>query len=220
MRALALLLLVIACAFTIGCGSIGEPLYPAINIPTPVADLTAVERGNRIDINFTIPALTTEGLVVKTIGAVELRIGPNQGPGFEADRWASTATRIDVPPPSGPGPFRVPPVPVPQFIGQDVIVGVRLANTKGRYSGWSNLITLKVEQPLAVPANVRAEAVPRGVSISWKAAGANQFRVYRKTGDDKMPSELPPSISRATSTPPPNMARPTSTPWKRFTTKP
>ena len=30
----------------------GEPLYPALKIPTRVSDLTAVERGDQIDVTF------------------------------------------------------------------------------------------------------------------------------------------------------------------------
>ena len=59
-----------------GCGSVGEPLYPALNIPMPVVDLNAVERGDKIDINLTIPPKTTEGLLLKDIGSLELRVGP------------------------------------------------------------------------------------------------------------------------------------------------
>ncbi|MBZ5609280.1 MAG: hypothetical protein LAP38_13535 [Acidobacteriia bacterium] len=189
MRASVIILCVLGCAFTIGCGSVGEPLYPAVNIPTAITDLKAVERGNRIDVTFTIPATTTEGLVLKTVGSVELRVGPNAGPEFQIDRWASTATRADVTPTPSTGPVRVP-VAAQQFVGQDVIVAVRLTNAKGRYSGWSNLVPLTVDQPLATPANVKAEAVPRGVAVAWTAAGTNQFRVYRKTGDEKEPSLL------------------------------
>src|SRR5665213_3255227 len=69
----------------VGCGSIGEPLYPALRIPSPVNDLTVVEHGNNLDINFTIPPLTTEGLPLKEIGGVELRVGPGSINGWNAD---------------------------------------------------------------------------------------------------------------------------------------
>ena len=81
-------------------------------------------------------------------------------------------------------------MPAQQFVGREAIVGVRLANAKGRLSAWSNLVVVKVEQPLATPANVKAEGVPRGVAITWTDPGVNQFRVYRKTGDEKQPSLL------------------------------
>jgi hypothetical protein len=192
MRALVLILVAFGCVFSIGCGSVGEPLYPAVNIPTRISDLTAVERGARIDIAFTIPALTTEGLTVKAIGRVELRVGPNpnSGAAFQSDQWAAAAKLVDVAPaPSGPGPVRVP-VAAQQFIGQDVIVGVRLANSKGRLSDWSNFATLRIEEPLATPANFKVADVPQGVSLTWTEPAVSQFRVYRKTAQDKQPSLL------------------------------
>src|SRR5271154_6262846 len=89
--------------FFAGCGSIGQPLYPALRIPSKVSDLTVVELGNNLDINFTIPPLTTEGLPLKEIGGVELRIGPAPSNGWNVDEWARTATRVDVPTPEKPG---------------------------------------------------------------------------------------------------------------------
>src|ERR1700680_600834 len=88
------------CLLLAGCGSVGEPLYPALNVPTRVIDLTAVQRGDKLDVHFTIPPKTIEGLVLKQIGNIELRIGPSPAAGFQATGWAAGAERIDVPPPS------------------------------------------------------------------------------------------------------------------------
>src|SRR5260370_31040335 len=91
--------LLVPCLFLAGCGSVGEPLYPALNIPTSVTDLTAVERRDKLDLNFTIPPRSTDGLRLKEIGSLELRIGPNASNEFRADAWAFSATRLDVPVP-------------------------------------------------------------------------------------------------------------------------
>src|SRR5580692_9419644 len=37
---------VVLCMMLAGCGSIGEPLYPALHIPSLVTDLTVVEQGS------------------------------------------------------------------------------------------------------------------------------------------------------------------------------
>src|SRR5690349_12297266 len=138
----------IAYAVLAGCGYVGEPLYPALNIPTKVTDLSAVERGNNIDVAFTIPPLTTEGLAVKTIGSIDLRVGPKSGTnGFQAEQWAASAKRIDVPAPEHPGLVRAE-IPIEGFVGQEVIVSVRLGNSKGRMSEWSNLAVVTVQAPL------------------------------------------------------------------------
>src|SRR5258708_4418541 len=138
------------------CGSVGEPLYPALNIPMPVADLTAVERGDKLDINFTIPPKTTEGLLVKEIGSLELRIGPHAGSEFRADAWAASAKRLDVPLPPQVGAVHFETL-AQEFAGKDVVVAVRVGNARGRASQWSNIVILSIEQPLATPASLLAE---------------------------------------------------------------
>ncbi|HLG98865.1 MAG TPA: hypothetical protein VKX49_21310 [Bryobacteraceae bacterium] len=172
-----------------GCGSVGDPLYPALKIPNRASDLAAVERGDRIFITFTIPPQTTEGLALTAIGQVDLRAGPNPGPGFDFNIWANSAEKIDIPPPAAPGPVRSQIAAQP-FVGKDVIIGVRIANSNGRFSEWSNLVTLTVEPPLATPANLKAESAPQGVQLNWTASGAAQFRIYRKTGDQTTPTLL------------------------------
>jgi hypothetical protein len=171
-----------------GCGYIGEPLYPALNIPTRVSDLGAVERGGRIDVTFTIPPLTTEGLALKQIGAVELRAGPSTGD-FEINRWAESAKRIDVATPAQPGAVQVP-VPVEGFIGKEIIVAMRVVNAKGRASAWSNVVILTVEIPLATPAPFSGKASPEGVRLSWAAPGQTAFRVYRVAPGETSPKLL------------------------------
>src|SRR5579864_312056 len=136
MRGFATLLCVLGGVILVGCGTIGEPLYPALNIPSRVTDLTAVERGDRIEINFTIPPLTTEGQAIKEIGGVELRVGPVAGASFNVNNWANTANRIDVHPSEHPGPVHAES-PVREFVGKDLVVAVRVANVKGRNSEWS-----------------------------------------------------------------------------------
>jgi hypothetical protein len=178
-----------ACTLLLGCGSVGEPLYPALNVPTRIVDLGAVQRGDKIDIRFGVPKLTTEGLVLKQVGSVDLRIGPTPSGGFNANDWANGAQKIDVSPLPQPGPARVEQ-PVKDFIGKDLVVGVRLGNTKGRMSEWSNFVPITVEAPLTNPTSVKAEAVPEGVRVSWNEANVTAFRILRRTGDQPGPSVL------------------------------
>jgi len=179
------------CAYAIlsGCGSVGEPLYPALNLASRVTDLIAVERGNQIDVRFTIPPLTTEGQTLKTIGSIELRLGPGPSSGFQAIDWAAGAQKIDVPAPAKPGLVSVQ-VPVRDFIGKELIVGVRVGNDKGRMSEWSNFFVVAVETPLAKPTDLRADPVPDGIKLTWTAPGVTSFRIFRKIGTEKEPSLL------------------------------
>jgi hypothetical protein len=186
--------LLLAGLFLAGCGSVGEPLYPALNVPTTITDLTAVQRGDKIDIRFTVPKLTTEGLVLKQIGSVDMRIGPSPAGGFNANEWANGAQRIEVSPPAvsplpQPGAGRAEQ-PVQGLVGKELLVAVRLGNSKGRMSDWSNFVAITIETPLAKPADVNAESVPEGVRVTWNEPSLTTFRVFRKAGEQKEPNLL------------------------------
>jgi len=174
------LLAVMLCALLAGCGSIGEPLYPALRIPSPVGDLTVVEQGTNLDIHFTIPPLTTEGLPLKEIGGVDLRVGPSPPNGWNAEEWARGATSVDVPTPEKPGPVQAA-IPASKFVGSEVVVAVRVTNPKGRDAGWSNLKTFEVKPPLADPTNFQVAATREGVALSWNASTPSEFRIFRKS---------------------------------------
>ncbi len=168
------------------CGSVGEPLYPALNIPMTVTDLTAVERGDKIDIHFTIPPKTTEGLLLKEVGVLELRVGPNAGGEFRADTWAASVKRLDVPIPKQTGPVHFETL-AQEFIGKEVLLAVRIGNPRGRMSAWSNIVAVGVEQPLAKPENLHADSIAQGVRLTWAAPNQTSFRVFRKPAQEKEP---------------------------------
>ena len=182
---------VVALALTslCGCGYIGEPLYPALNIPVRIVDLAAIERGNKLEIRFTIPALTTEGLAVRSVGVIDLRVGPSPVGEFQTDRWAASAVPVTVSSPEKPQSMQAIG-PIKGFVGKTVIVGVRIAGAKGRYSAWSNLVTVPIEPPLATPTNVLAEGVPEGVRVHWSGPEAAKFKVFRAPDGESKPTQL------------------------------
>ncbi|MGP0070595.1 MAG: fibronectin type III domain-containing protein [Bryobacteraceae bacterium] len=169
-----------------GCGSIGQPLYPALKIPSPVTDLTVVERGDNLDIAFTIPPLTTEGVLLKEIGMVDLRVGPSPPNGWNVDEWASGATSVPVPTPAAPGLVQAA-IPVGKFVASEVVVAVRVSNPKGRDAGWSTPKVFNVRTPLADPMNFHVAADPKGVALTWSASTPSEFRIFRKTEQQAQP---------------------------------
>lgn len=54
----------LGCLGMLGCGYVGDPMPPALNIPMRVIDLNAEQVGARMKLRFTIPDLTTEKLPV------------------------------------------------------------------------------------------------------------------------------------------------------------
>ena len=174
--------LFIISALLSGCGYVGDPLPPALNIPERVSDLRAVQRGDRIIVDYTLPTLTTEGLPIRKGTAVELRIGPTAEP-FEIDRWAATALTVE---PQEKGHAEAP---ARNWYGREVVVGVRMVTDQDRASEWSNLVTISVAPPLTTPANVRAVPHPKGIRLTWEAPDSDaQFRISRRSEDEKQAS--------------------------------
>lgn len=165
---------------SVGCGYIGDPLPPALNIPQRISDATAVQVGNKIEIRFTLPALTTEGIVMRTLGGVDLRAGVSATP-FDAIKWAESAKVIET---SSEQPGKViKTLDAKEWAGKEILIGVRALNATGRTSGWSNFVTLKVVDPLAKPV-LRAESDAEGAKLLWDVASP-LVRVFRKAAADK-----------------------------------
>ena len=176
-----------------GCGYVGDPLPPLANIPPPVSDLAAMQRGGRIIVQFTVPAKTTEGHPIPPPLRLDLRAGTADQ--FEVNQWAAGARQIS------PGSMVSPmangcntktgqeacptaryEIPAADWTGKEVIFGVRAVAGNGKQSGWSNFVVVPVVTPPDKPAGIAPATTPRGVRLTWQARGTD-FRVFRKTED-------------------------------------
>lgn len=160
-----------------GCGYLGEPMPPALQKPTRVLDLAAVERGSKIIVQFTAPERTTEGLPIKKAHELELRWGVCPVSPFQFEPWEKAAdVKRDVP--WQKGLIRLE-LPAEKYVGKDIVIGVKALGPAGRNIGWSNLVQLNIVTPLPVPLGVTAKDVAAGVLVEWHAAAAH-FRVFRR----------------------------------------
>jgi len=176
------LLLVAAAALLLsGCGYIGEPMYPLLNIPSRVTDMAAVQRGAVIIFQFTLPVLTTEGKQAR-IGQVEVRIGESGQGNFDTNEWAARAKRIDVA--FDKQKHIMSETPAAPWVGKDLVLAVKVSGVNKRDAGWSNLAIVNVVAPLAAPSGVEATAVPEGVRVSWQGP-AGRYRVFRRVEPDQ-----------------------------------
>ena len=163
-----------------GCAYIGPPKPPALEIPAPITDLRAAEYGDQILVQFTIGALTTDGLALKSVKTVELRVAGGVSP---------QVLRIRA---SGPGPVD-DNFPAKDWVGKQVTLTVRATGPKGKASEWSNPVALAVGEPLATPADVKAVSDPKGVRLTWVGSfgseAGGRYRIFRGAGD-AMPQRL------------------------------
>jgi len=180
-----------------GCGYVGPVLPPSSEIPPPINDLIAIERGDKIVVTFRTPARTTDNAPIKHFNEIELRIGPALTP-FDFESWAETAQRYPVSPPPPNDPLDPQPialtesVPLEGLLGKHVAVAVRTAIKRGdNFSSWSNRIVLDVLPPLAAPAELRLEASADGIIVNWQAVdAAKSYRISRQSPSDKTLLEI------------------------------
>lgn len=147
---------VLFCILLSGCAYIGEPLPPALKIPVAATDLSALQRGGKIYVNFTVPVLTMEGLTLEAPPSEDVRIGTVEPPQTLASR------EIDVSP----------------WVGKEVVIGVNFRGPSGRISEWSNFVRLNIVSPLQQPKDLAAKTLQTGVQLEWTGS-TKQYRVFR-----------------------------------------
>jgi hypothetical protein len=159
-----------------GCAYIGGPLPPLANVPGPIANLAAIQRDARIIVQFTPPALTTEGMAIKKPLTFDLRIGPAAAP-FNIAEWAEQARQEpSVAAVNGNVRYEIPSA---AWTGKEVTIAVRAIGANGKESGWSIPLVLPVVAPPQVPTGLHAEATAAGVRLTWGGPGS-RFRIFRR----------------------------------------
>jgi hypothetical protein len=157
----------VAIGFTAGCGYIGGPLPPFADVPSRVTNLAAVQRGDKIIVQFVIPTETTEGQPLKPPLTLDLRIG---------DRHPTS-------PVTNNGIARYE-VPAAEWTGKDAVITARVVADNGKDSGWAPQITVSVVPPPDVPHDITAEtASGGGVRLKWQSKGEH-FHILRRAGTD------------------------------------
>lgn len=177
-----------------GCGYVGDPLPPTLDIPVPVADLRGVQRGSKVFLSFTTPAESTDKVLLKKLSAIDLRAGVNPPGGFNLDAWALAATPIPVDNPKL-GEITLE-IPAARWENEETVFAVRTTGPTGHASRWSNLLVLHIVPTPEAPTALKLEPTPKGALLQWQGDG-DQWRVWRKSAADQQPVALGVSAERS-----------------------
>jgi hypothetical protein len=156
-----------------GCGYVGDPQPPTLNIPQPVAGLRASQTGDTLVIEFQQPANTTEGLPIRE----------RQSPRVTVDG--------EVIPVEGDNETIRLQVPASPYAGKTVEVAVQAA--AGSRLSEARAVKLRIEPPLAAPAGLAARSDPRGIHLTWQAEPGRigmTYDVFRRGSADKEASGI------------------------------
>ena len=143
-------------ALLAACGKRGDPQPPLPRTPQAVAELRVAQRGDRLEVSYVAPRLTTGGVALPMV-EVELLHAERAG---ALEQVAQRVTRR-----AAPGERVVETVPLPAP-GTAVRVAAR-TRVRGWASALSPLAVLTVEPPPPAPTAVVARLAPQGVVLSW-----------------------------------------------------
>jgi hypothetical protein len=171
-------------------------LPPSPDIPNPVTDLHAVQKGDQLEITFSVPPRTTDSLVIKHYTDIDLAIGPADTP-FDFDKWSQSAQHFELSPPGPVDPDAPRPQPVSktlpskEWLGKHIVVAVRTSMKKeDHFSQWSNRALLDVIAPLSAPA-AKIEATKNGYLLTWpEEQPGTHYLIFRRGPADKTPVQI------------------------------
>ena len=172
----AVCLLALSALLSVGCANPGPPSPPSLHLPTPVADLAASRIGDSVELTWTTPSESTDGLALQGPLTAEICLAPNL-----ADSACQTAKRITV----HAGPSHASLVlPAMAAAGPPALlaVRVRLLNAAGHAASLSGpALTAAGVAPPPV-AGLRASPSPGGATLEWTALpGAAPVLLHRST---------------------------------------
>ena len=160
------------------CGTPGAPLPPSLNLAVPVEDFSASRRGDKVDLEWTLPRRTTDHSNLKHNPTSY--ICRRSGTTLMATCVAVAKVAPPTPKPpekekghTPPGPERIHYVDtLPAELGmQDpagfVMYAVEEVNPHGRSAGLSNQVAIPVVPTIAAPDHLSAESTADGVLVAW-----------------------------------------------------
>lgn len=158
-----------------GCGTPGAPQLPSLQLARPVDDLTASRKGNKVQLDWTLPRKNTDRTVVKNIPDTRIcrRNGTALMGGCTEVGTVQNTRFQQVPKGEQPPAVHMKYVDTlpPQLGEKDpagfVRYGVEIMNTRDRSAGLSNQVLVPVAPTIAPPGDVKAKIEADGVLVSW-----------------------------------------------------
>jgi hypothetical protein len=150
-----------------GCASPGVPRPPSLNLPAEVKDLTAMRRGDAVELRFTVPQRNTDHLLLKgdTVSAVICRaVG---GGACVALAGKKDFARVTGNHATAAVMRDVLPAELAAGAARAVSYRVELFDVAGKTAGFSEPVYALAGAGLPVVSNLSAEGSRLGVVLSW-----------------------------------------------------
>ena len=161
----------------VGCGSVGDPLPPLLDIPEPPL-ASAVQRGDQLLVSWPAPLKTTEGVAPRPG-----RLGPILVYRLVLDYLKAAATSAEFQQAREiarlePGKTRYEEPVDSAWFNHTVAYAVKMTNLRGESAGFSNLAATPVLAVGRAP-SFRCDWIETAVQLRWDAPAGALFRIYR-----------------------------------------
>jgi hypothetical protein len=211
-RHLVLLGLVLLLLLLCGCGNVGDPLPPLVQIPKPVSDLQALQVGNTIKLSWNLPQINTDGSTTPVLTGMEIYRLPLEGlsrassgklifpesvqpwrvlRGFELEAYKPGDKLTLIDPLAG--------IPMDTFPQTTLAYALKAFNKKGQDAGFSNITLTKLFPAPKPPRNLRSLEKEEYIEIQWEAPSTNldgspidagvKFNVFRSEDPKVSPGQ-------------------------------
>ena len=169
--------LLMGLAFT-GCGTPGAPQLPSLQLARPVDDLTASRKGNKVQLDWTLPRKNTDRTLVKNIPQSRVcrhegtalmsgctHVASVQNPKLGATRKGEQSATVHMKYEDT----------LPAQLGEQNPAGfvryaVEILNSRERGAGLSNQVLIPVAPTIAPPEQLALKVEADGVLLSWVGA--------------------------------------------------
>ena len=158
-----------------GCGTPGAPQLPSLQLARPVDDLTASRKGDKVELDWTLPRKNTDRTLVKNIPQTQIcRHG-----GTALMSGCTVVGEVQNPKPEEKRNGEQPPAvrmkyvdTLPAQLGESDPAGfvryaVEIMNGRERSAGLSNQVLIPVAPTIAPPERLTAKIEADGVLVSW-----------------------------------------------------
>jgi hypothetical protein len=221
-KVLLLSVLAVISSLFSGCGNMGPPLPPLIQIPVPVSDLAIQQFGKSAQLSWTLPKLNTDGSAATTVASVEIyRLATDRNQpapdsklfAQSAQLWKSIPKLVLATYPEGAklslsDTFQ-------EFDTRDVLerslhYAVKIVNNKKQDAGLSNIVSLRVIPLPISPGNLRLVSLgEQHIELGWDTPTLNldgspvkstpEFNVYRRSDSQSPETRLNQSLVKESS---------------------
>lgn len=167
-----LLLLAPATWVLISCATIAPPQPPSLDLPKPPLDLRATRKGNRVNLTWSIPVITTDRQTIRNVGPTRicrttLAMKQCGTPVAEAAPPASAPSKSSAPRPKESFTDTLPTELQNENPTAYATYAVEVLNRAGRGAGLSNQARVLLAPTLGPSHNFHAQVTSRGVVLSW-----------------------------------------------------